>query len=142
MATLSLPRSGGEIIVVPLLVSRQVTVDIAGGAGPTWVAPFKGRVVGAVGVCDVQGGSTPHTDIDLTVQNASNSDANMLTGVIPVVNSSAIVRDTNVVLGPSATIASARFNALDNIELVVDITGGSSPTADGVGAYLLVVRED
>lgn len=140
MATLSLPVSGGEILMIPLLVSQQVTVDIAGGAGPTWVAPFKGRVLGAVGICGLQGG-TPHTDIDLTIQNANNSDANMLTGVIPVVNASVIVRDTNVVVGPSTVAGAAAFSVLDNIELVVDITGGTTPTAECVGAYLLVQRE-
>jgi len=142
MATLSLPRSGGEIIAVPLIETRQVTADLAGGASVTIPMPFKGRVVGAVGFCSVIGGSTEFTDIDLTVQNASNSDANMLTGVIPVVDSSAIVRTSAVHIGPNTTIASARFAVGDNIELVVDITGGSSPTANGVGVLLLVVREE
>lgn len=141
MADLSLHAGVGEIVVLPLIETRQVTGDLAGGASVTIPAPFKGRVLGAVGFCTVIGGTTPMTDIDLTVQNANNSDANMLTGVIPVVNASAIVRTTAVHIAASTTIASARFNAGDNIELVVDVTGGSSPTADGVGVYLLVVRE-
>ena len=45
-------------------------------------------------------------------------------------------------IGPSTTLASRQFAKGDKLELVIDITGGSSPTADGVGAYLFVIRRD
>lgn len=142
MGSLRLPALGEPIIPLEFHHDAQVIATVAGGAGLVIPMPFKGRVVGAVGKVRVIGGSTKFTDIDLTLQNADNSDANLLEGVIPVVNSSAEVRDSTVILGPSATEASRKFNKGDKVELVITCTGGSSPTADGVGATLFVVRDE
>lgn len=139
MTTLVLPKSHAPIGVFTLMEPRQVTVDIAAAASAYFIAPFAGRILGVVGFCHVIGGSTVHTDIDLDLQKATTT---MLASVVPVVNSSAIVKTTAVVIAASATIAAARFAVLDVLNLEIDITGGSTPTADGVGLHVFYVRED
>lgn len=142
MGSLRLPALGEPVIPIELLHDAAVVATVAGGAGIVLPMPFKGRVVGAVGRIRTHGGSTPFTDIDLTIQNADNSDANMLEGVIPVVNGSAMIRDATVTLGPSATEASRKFNKGDKVELVITCAGGSTPSSTGVGATLFVVRDE
>jgi hypothetical protein len=143
MGSLRLPALGEPVIPILFRHQPQVSADVAGGASVVIPMPFKGRVVGAVGEIASIGGGTPFTDIDLTIQNADNSDANMLEAVIPVVNASAIVRTAAVVLGPSDTEASRKFAKGDKIELVIDVTGGaSSPVADGIAVTLFVVRDE
>jgi len=127
--------------LIPLIETRPVVSDIASAAGPYWIATFRGRLIGATGVCRAVGGSTPHTDVDLSVFKGASTL--MIASVIPVVNSSAVVKDPAVIsIGPSATVANTKFNKGDVINLGIDITGGSSPESYGVGAIIEVEEEE
>ena len=124
---------------IPLIETRQVTVDIAFDAGPDILVPFPCRVVGVVGIGTVIGGSTVFTDVDLLVRKFDGSTGtNLVSAAIPVVDSSTLVGGgVEGVL--STTESDLTLAAGDRLQLDINITGGSTPTGDGIGALVFVV---
>jgi len=134
----NLPRAGVPRVCIHLHEPRQVAADLAFGASCDVVVPFKCRVVAIVGYVWATGGSTPHTDIDLTVRKSDGTTNVNLCSAMAVVDSS-----TRVAGGVLATLATTEaaltIPAGQRLQLFIDIAGGSSPTADGIGAHVYVV---
>ena len=136
------PHGMQNVVCIPLIETRQVTADIAFSAGADVLVPFRCRVVGIVGVCAAIGGTTEFTDVDLNVRGFDGTTGvNLLSADIPVVNSSTLAEG-----GLAGTLqdtdAELTIEANERLQLDIDVTGGSSPTADGVGVYVYVVPID
>ena len=134
MGVLARPAHPG-LLAITLMETRQVTVDIAAAAGAFWTAPFAGTLLAVQGLINAIGGTTVFTDVDLDVKVGATS---LLAAVIPIVQSSAIDKTA---LGLVAGAAANSFALSDRLDLDIDITGGSSPTGDGIGVILWVVPD-
>jgi hypothetical protein len=110
-----------------LPVCKQVTADITGAF--KMKAPCAGRVRGIGGSIGVLAGTTVATDLDLVVKIGGTTAA-----TLAVVNSS-----TTAYIETTSDVAT--FAAGDVLQLNVDITGGASPTCDGVAAWILYTQE-
>ena len=112
--------------LIPLRLSRVglAADESTGGAG--YVAPFACHVHAIIVGCSKLGGSTPHTDVDVTVKKGS---VDLLSSRVAIVDSSAIVARSAA--GTLSTVSGAlEVAAGDVLYLDVDITGGSSPLTD------------
>lgn len=123
----------GDFFCIPIIYTKQVTTaDVT--TGPTVTTPCKCRIISMTGQIGVVGGTTVYTDIDLVIKNATES---VTIGTIAVWNASATTNG-----GPcTPTAAYADLASGDVLEMEIDVTGGASPTVDGVAAYLWCVRE-
>lgn len=131
------PLSTGNkarVVCIPVIHPKQITADVQETVHK--VRPgLKGRVIKVVGVPGIHGGSTPMTDLDLIPY--INTTA--LTAAIPAVNSSTAA-STDAVLSPTITGANA-IDVDDYISVDYDVTGGSTPTADGCGVLFYIALE-
>ncbi len=134
---MSFPSINCPVLPVEIRHDAQVTVDVAAAAGAFWTAPFKGRVIRAEGFVRAIGGTVDPTDLDLDVKVGA---ASKLASAIPAVESSAIVKTVTAHVDGHATAAG--FAKGDRLDLDINVTGGTAPTADGVGVRLWVVREE
>lgn len=128
------PMCAGALVPFFLLYGPQVTIDIADAAVKV-KCPFKGKVVGVQGILRAVGG-TPHTDIDVEV--LKNTTA-LLSANLPLVDASSGA--TGGVFGTLSTVTGALDVAADDVLAIklIDITGGSTPTADGLGVIVWVL---
>lgn len=127
MATLA--PSVGDVYTLAFYHKTQITADDT--TGVTSKVPFKGRIIGALASVEAIGGSTAPTDVDIVVKDGSTTIA-----TLAAVDSSAIVSG-----GGLDTSINYQVDAGDVVEVEIDITGGSSPTVDGIFTQLWIVRE-
>lgn len=113
----------------PLVAIKLLAIQLAADSttADRFKLPFPARVVGIRAGCSKLAGSTPHTDVDITVKKGSTD---LLTGRIAVVDSSAIQGAGGLEGTLSATAADLLCAEGDVLNLDVDITGGSSPLSD------------
>lgn len=125
----------GHLVPFVLAWPTQITADVADAAVKV-KCPFKGQVVGVQGVLRAVGGTTPHTDIDVEV--LKNTTA-LCSANVPVVNASSGA--TSGVFGALSAVAGALDVEVDDFFhlKLIDITGGSSPTADGLSMIVWVL---
>lgn len=135
MANPNLPPVNVPLIPIRLNYPTQITVDVADAAVKEFV-PFKCIVRRVTGTVRAIGGTTPHTDVDVQILKNTTE----IVAALPVVDSSAIARPD----GTLATVADADLT-LDGVDdflhlKLIDITGGSSPTCDGLVVTVWVER--
>lgn len=124
----------GDVIEMSL---DCVTQQSATGASiAKSIVPCKGRVVAVSAWVDTIGGTTKPTDYDIIVEKGTTD---LISAAIPAVGSS-----TNA--GPqmgtlSTTAATVAVAAGDILHLDGTLTGGASPTVDGIHAKVYIVRE-
>ena len=121
------------IICIPLVDFIQRTATVADVA--TAIVPCKGRVVAISGWVGTIGGTTDPTDVDLMVEKGTTD----LHTLIPAVNSSTDAGPLMATL--VTTAASLAVAAGDILHLDITVTGGTSPTIDGIGAHVFIARE-
>jgi hypothetical protein len=111
-----------------------VQITTSGDSIVTYKVPFKCRILKMKAGVEAIGGSTDPTDVDVDLENGTVDIGDPLAAV----DSSTIVSG-----GVEGTPDSGQDDlaAGDIIHMDVDVTGGSSPTVDGVWAELVVVRE-
>lgn len=130
----SFPAPNGALECIRLDPGRQLTSTTASAA--QWVAPFGGRIMGVRGGVQAIGGTVDPTDVDLDPEIGT---ADILSAPIPAVDSSTIAAG-----GLAGTLedteAELTFSAGDVLHLDVTITGGTSPTVDGVWCDIYYVR--
>lgn len=126
------PHAGVGMFVVPISYVVQKTADDT--SGPTVTIPVACRIVHAVGYVEAVGGTTVATDVDLVVKNVTQSTTIC---TLAAVDGSAIVAAG----GTASPTSNDGVNAADVIEVEIDVTGGASPTIDGVHVLLYCVRE-
>lgn len=129
------PSLQGDLVCVRLQYWPQVTVDIA-DAAVKCKSPVKGTVVGILGRARALGG-TPHTDVAVEVLKGSTA---LLSANLPVVASSALTAGGT--WGSLSTVAGALQVAVDDVLAIklIDITGGSTPTLDGLEVEIWICR--
>lgn len=130
------PSANVNIVPVRLIYPTQITADVADAAVKE-KSPVKGTIVGILGKLRAAGGSTPHTDIDVEVLKGATA---LLSANLPVVNSSAF--EAGGTYGSLSTVAGVLEVAVDDVLAIklIDITGGSSPTADGLEVIIYIAR--
>ncbi len=137
----NLPAPGAGMLCIPLVHEAQFTADIDFGAagGLDIKVPFKCRVVAIAGTVRAIGGSTVFTDVDVTVRKYDGTTGtNLTSAALALVDSSAIVAG-GAVGSLATTEASLILAANDRLQVKIDITGGSSPTGDGLLVHVYVV---
>ena len=122
------------MVAIRLQSGRQLAADDANLIREH--VPFACRVVHVTAGAEAIGGGTDFTDVDVTVMNGA---VDLLASRIPVVNGSALAAPLAGTL--SATAANLALAAGDVLDLDADMTGGSTPTIDGLFATVWVVRE-
>lgn len=125
----------GDMVCIPLKGAVQQTADNT--AIVNVKVPFACQVVGIEAHAEAIGGTVDPTDYDVTVMNGATD---LLSARIPVVNSSTLAA-TPVSGTLTATEANRHLAADDVLSLDGDITGGTSPTVDGVYANVFVIRK-
>ncbi len=123
----------GEVTEIALTCVTQQSATAASIAKA--IAPCKGRVVAVSAWVDTIGGTTKPTDVDLMIEKGTTD----LHTLIDAVGSS-----TNN--GPQmgtlvTTAASLAVAAGDIFHLDVTVTGGASPTVDGLHGRVYLARE-
>jgi len=133
---MALPLSAnvGRVVCVPVIHPVQVTADVAETVHKVYPG-IKGRVIKVVGIPGIHGGGTPMTDLDLIPYVSTTA----LSAAIAAVNSSTAA-STDAVLSPTIT-GTATITEDDYISVDYDVTGGSTPTADGCGVLFYIARE-
>ena len=125
-----------NIPMVPLTLGpTSVQITASGDSICTLKVPFKCRIVYCTAGYEAIGGSTDPTDVDVDLENGTTD----IGDPIAIWDSSAAISGGPVAMTPDS--GQDDLAAGDIIHLDVDITGGSSPTVDGVWATLWVVRE-
>lgn len=124
------------LVSVRLQYWPQVTVDIADAAVKE-KCPCRGTVVAVVGKARALGG-TPHTDVDVEV--LKNTTA-IVSPKVPVVDGSALTAGGSE--GTLSTVAGALDVVPGDVFHLknVDITGGSSPTLDGLEVIIWIAKK-
>ena len=124
---------------IPYTVLRMgpTTVQVAASADSvlTMRVPFKCRIVEYRAGVEAIGGTTDPTDVDIDLENGTTD----IGDPVAAVGSSAIVSGGSAAGTPDS--GQDNLVAGDIIHMDIDITGGASPTVDGVWAELIVVRE-
>lgn len=133
---MALPLSAGvgNVVCIPVIHPVQVGADVAETVHKVYPG-IKGRVIKVVGVPGIHAGSVVMTDLDLIPYVGTTA----LSAAIPVVNSSTAA-STDAVLSPTIT-GTATITEDDYISVDYDVTGGTSPTADGCGVLFYIARE-
>lgn len=131
-----MPAASVSIVPVRLQYWPQVTVDIA-DAGVKEKCPVKGRIIGILGKARALGG-TPHTDVTLEILKGTTA---LLSTPLPVVASSALTAGGTY--GSLSAVAGVLDVEVDDVFHLkaVDITGGSTPTLDGLEVVILIARK-
>jgi len=129
------PAGGvGHVVMIKLGPAGQVTVDDV--AVIEEVIPFACEVFAIYADAKAIGGTTDPTDVDVTVKNGA---VDLLAARIPVVNGSTLI--TAPLAGAlTTTLANLQLAAGANLNLDVDVTGGSSPTCDELHATVWAIR--
>lgn len=107
----------------------QITGDDT--TGITKKVPFSGRVIKVQGEVEAIGGTTVATDVDLVFKDGATT-----IGTAAPVDSSAIVSGGSIV-----EVTPYKVTAGDVIEMEIDVTGGNSPTVDGIGGSVWIARD-
>ncbi len=130
---MSLAPGVGDIYCLPIEVGRQVAATLADAQ--IVKVPFKGRIIKVVGGVGAIGGTVDPTDVDLMIENGTTD---ILSALIPAVNGSAIAATPL-----TGAIASGEDDVAEDavIHLDVTVTGGTSPTVDGIWVHIWIVRE-
>jgi hypothetical protein len=131
--TTTLPSNQVPVFPVRLTYIPQITADVTDAAVKVQV-PFPYRIHGVTGSIVSAGGSTVHTDIDVQVM----VNATELVAALPVVDGSTIARAQGTLALSGANLDRAADDVLA-IKLI-NITGGSSPTADGLWVDVWISR--
>ena len=131
----SQPSAQADIVPVRLQYWPQVTVDIADAAVKE-KCPVTGRIVGILGKARALGG-TPHTDVAVEVLKGTTA---LLSANLPVVASSALTAGGT--WGSLSTVSGALDVAVDDVLSLklIDITGGTNPTLDGLEVIVYIAR--
>jgi hypothetical protein len=129
------PSAQADIVPVRLQYWPQVTVDVADAAVKE-KCPVRGRIVGILGKARALGG-TPHTDVVVEVLKGAVA---LLSTNLPVVASSALT--AGGVWGSLSTVAGALDVVVDDVLAIklIDITGGTNPTLDGLEIIVYIAR--
>lgn len=124
-----------DLIAIPIRAAKQLSADDAeAGYGR---APSDGEIVGIDLGCDKIGGGTPPTGLDtkVTAKTGVAAARELMASRAAVVAGSAVVKG-----GVAATLHATRANLMlvegDLLTLDADMTGGATPTADGVWALV------
>lgn len=112
--------------LVPIRLSR-VGLAADDTQADRFKMPFPAEVVAIECGVTKLAGSTPHTDVDVTVKNGSND---LLSARVAAVDASTIQGAGGVAGSLNTTAGRMRLAAGDVLNLDVDITGGSSPLTD------------
>lgn len=129
------PTLQSGIFVISLAYLPQVTVDVADAAVKA-LCPFPATVIAVVGRARALGG-TPHTDVDVTIYKNTT-----LIATVPIVDGSALGTGGSVVPALTGTGAELDLDGVDDFlhMKLIDITGGSTPTLDGLVVDVYLVR--
>jgi len=119
-----------EIVLYSAVQQTQTAADVAKA-----IAPCKGRVVAVSAWVDAIGGTTKPTDYDIMVEKGTTD----LHTIIAAVGSSTNAGPQVGVL--STTAATVAVAAGDVFHLDGTLTGGGSPTVDGIHGRVYLVRE-
>lgn len=128
----ALPSAGvGSTFTIPIFYGA-FTADVS--VGPTVTVPYKCRILGLNGqVCNIAG-TTVFTDVDLVLKNVTQS--------VTIATIAAVNGSTRVSGGATSTpTTNNTLAANDVLEMEIDITGGSSPTATGCFVLIHCIRE-
>ena len=123
----------GDVVQFFISAGRQLTATTADAA--LFRVPFKCRIIAVYGAVAAIGGTVNPTDVDLMIENGTTD---ILSAQLPAVDGSAIASTP-----PKGTLVSGQDTLAEDdvIHLDVTITGGTSPTADGVDVWIYAVRE-
>ena len=123
----------GDIFCLPIEVGRQLAATTTDAQ--VVKVPFKGRIIEVVGGVGAIGGTVDLTDVDLMIENGTTD---ILSAQIPAVNASTIAATP-----PTGAIAGGEDDVAEDavIHLDVTVTGGTSPTVDGVWVHVWIVRK-
>ncbi|MEE8110628.1 MAG: hypothetical protein V3T44_06335 [bacterium] len=124
----------GDMVAIRLQSGRQLTADEADKVRE--IVPFDCRVIAVTAGAEAIGGTTVFTDVDVTVMKGATD---LLASRIAVVNGSTLAAPQTGTL--SATAANLKLSSGDVLDMDADMTGGSSPTIDGLFATVYAVRE-
>lgn len=127
------PSLTGHVEKFTLSYWPQITVDVADAAVKAKV-PYPFRVVDAIGRARAAGGTTPHTDVDVDLYAGTTK-----LGTIPVVDGSALTAGGSAIAFVAGVEKNYDADTFLHLKLI-DITGGSSPTLDGLEVDVYVVR--
>lgn len=128
------PSQQGQIHKFTLQYWPQVTVDIA-DAAVKCIVPFAFTVLHAIGRARSSAGSTPHTDVDVDIYANTTK-----LGTIPVVDGSALTAGGSAIAFVASVNRKYAADSFLHMKLI-DITGGSSPTLDGLEVDVYVTRD-
>ena len=121
---------------------KQITADVAATVEPNYLGIY-GTIVGVQFHPGIHGGTTPVTDLDMTLKKNTTS----LHAAVAAVDASTLAvgaalsvdRDT---LLATATPAQLEVTPSDYLGILYDVTGGSAPTIDGAGATVWIVPHE
>jgi hypothetical protein len=122
----------GDVFVVRL-GPTVVQITASGDYICTARVPWKGTILKIQAGVQAIGGTTDPTDVDVDVENGTTD----ICDLIAVVQSSAIIAGGAEDTPDSGEEVVAEGDVL---HLDVDVTGGSSPTVDGVYADVYIAR--
>lgn len=113
--------------LIPLVLRRVGLAADETTAGARFVLPFACKVHRIDHACEKLAGSTPHTDVDVTVKAGS---VDLQSARFALVDSSTIVTGGSGAASLSTVSGALSLAAGTVLYLDVDITGGSSPLTD------------
>lgn len=133
---IKVPPPGVDVVPIRLIYPTQVTVDVA-DAGVKEKVPFACKILGAIGKGRAVGGDVAPTDVDVQVMKNTTE----LIAALPVVDGSALTAG-----GTQATLALSDGDldmaADDFLHLkLINVTGGTNPTFDGLEVIVYVARK-
>ena len=131
---MALASGVGDVVAFRLQSGANIAADEANVVRE--VVPFDCRVIAVTAGAQAAAGSTPFTDVDVTVMNGSTD---LLASKIAVMDSSTLAAPAAGTL--STTSASLNLSSGDVLDLDVDTTGGSSPTLTACFATVWAVRQ-
>ena len=127
------PSPTVPVFCVPLIYTPQVTVDVADAAVKQRI-PFDCELLGVTGSVRAIGGDVAPTDLDAQVM----IDTTEIVAALALVDGSAIARPdgTLAVSGTGLKFSAGSFCHLK----LLNVTGGTNPTADGVQVLVWFAR--
>lgn len=131
---MALPPAGVPLFLLPVVCKKQISQDTTDAA--LQVVPCDLQVHEIWPLCDSIGGTTVFTDVDVMIENGTTD---IMSAELACVDASAIVGSATTFKVPS-TDALSLLSKGDVLHLDINITGGSSPTGEGIGALLVCSR--
>lgn len=113
--------------LIPIILRRVGLAADETTGGARFTLPFACRVHAIQHSCEKLAGSTPHTDVDVTVKAGSTD---LQSARAALVDGSAIVTGGTITASLSTVDGALNIAAGVILYLDVDITGGSSPLTD------------